>query len=133
SLSHLASDPSSTIPTIGASGAIAGVMGAYLVWYPHARVQALIPIFFILQIAVLPAHVFLGVWFLLQFFQGTLSTVSTAATGVAWWAHIGGFAIGALVAWGLAKLGVVRPRNSSVRPHTERTRVYRVRRHGNQW
>lgn len=132
SLSHLLSDPGSTIPTIGASGAIAGVMGAYFVWYPHARVQALIPIFFILQIAILPAPLFLGVWFLLQFFQGTLSTVSTASTGVAWWAHIGGFAIGAAVAWLLGNMGVLRPRNPIVRPDTDRTRVYRIRRHGNR-
>ncbi len=93
SLSHLVSDPGSTIPTIGASGAIAGIMGAYFYLCPHAKVQTLIPIFIFLQIIVLPAPLFLGIWFVLQLLQG-ISMVGTGVEGVAWWAHIGGFAAG---------------------------------------
>ena len=100
SLSHLVTDPQSTVPTIGASGAIAGVMGAYLVSYPHARVLTLIPIFYIIRVEVLPAPIFLGIWFVIQLFQGVAAVTSVQTTGVAWWAHIGGFAVGAAVAWG---------------------------------
>lgn len=94
---HIASGPSSTVPTIGASGAIAGVMGGYFLLFPHARIIALLPIFFFFQIFVLPAPIFLGIWFLLQFFQGTFSITSTMEGGVAWWAHIGGFVAGLLL------------------------------------
>lgn len=94
SLTHYLSEPSSTIPTVGASGAIAGVMGAYLVLYPHARVLTLIPLGFLLQTVVLPAYVFLGLWFLLQVVQGLVSLGASAAGGVAWWAHVGGFVAG---------------------------------------
>jgi membrane associated rhomboid family serine protease len=104
-LAHLVSDPESTIPTIGASGAIAGVMGCYFVLFPRARVVTLVPIIFFLQILVLPAPFFLGFWFLLQFFQGSLSVTSAAGGGVAWWAHIGGFAAGAMVALLLSARG----------------------------
>jgi hypothetical protein len=128
SLAHLLSGPNSTIPTIGASGAIAGVMGAYLVSYPHARVQTLVPIVFLIQIVVLPAPVFLGIWFVIQFFQGVATVTDVESTGVAWWAHIGGFAAGAAAAWLLDKGHVLRPRNTQVRPHTEPFAHYRVRR-----
>jgi len=95
SLAHVAAGPESPIPTIGASGAIAGVMGAYAWFYPHAKVQAVLPLFIIIQVFVLPAPVFLGIWFLIQ----TLSGLTSGATsGVAWWAHIGGFVAGALIA-----------------------------------
>jgi membrane associated rhomboid family serine protease len=127
SVSHLLSAPSSQIPTIGASGAIAGVMGAYLLLYPRAHVLALIPIVFIIQIAVLPAPVFLGVWFVLQFFQGVWSVTSVQTTGVAWWAHIGGFVIGFLIAAALRSVGETRPPVDEVRPNTDRVRVYRYR------
>ena len=63
-------NPASTIPTIGASGAIAGVMGAYFVLYPHSRVLALVPLFIILEVIEVPAILFLGIWFLMQFFSG---------------------------------------------------------------
>jgi membrane associated rhomboid family serine protease len=124
SLAHLWSDPGSTMPTIGASGAIAGVMGAYLVSYPHARVLTLVPILFFLEIVVLPAPLFLGVWFVIQFFQGVASIV--AATGVAWWAHIGGFVAGAAVVWLLDRLHALRPRNRTIRPNTDHVTHYRV-------
>lgn len=117
SLVHFLSEMNSTLPTIGASGAIAGVMGAYFVWYPRAQVQALLPIFFIIQIVVVPAPVFLGIWFLFQFFQGAgFVGGGTEASGVAWWAHIGGFAVGALVAFALGRTHLLRPSNEIRRP-----------------
>jgi membrane associated rhomboid family serine protease len=87
------------VPTIGASGALSGVMGAYLVLFPRARVLTLIPIFIFLHFANLPAYVFLGIWFIMQFFNGTIGLLSGADSfgGIAWWAHIGGFAAGALL------------------------------------
>ena len=98
SLSHYFTDPSSPMPTIGASGAIAGVMGAYAWLYPHAKVQTLIPLIVIIQVIILPAPLFLGIWFALQTYSGITAVAGGAATGVAWWAHIGGFAAGALAA-----------------------------------
>ena len=92
--------PHSTVPMIGASGAIAGVLGAYFVLYPGARVLTLVPFFVFFQILEVPAFFFLLFWFLLQFASGALSIGSAAALqgGVAWWAHVGGFATGLLVA-----------------------------------
>lgn len=89
----------SRIPTIGASGAVAGVMGAYFILYPHARILAFVPVFFFFTLMEIPAYVFLGFWFVLQFFSGTFSLLSSARNvgGVAWWAHIGGFAGGILL------------------------------------
>jgi membrane associated rhomboid family serine protease len=93
---HIYFDPQSNIPTIGASGAISGVLGAYLLMFPKAKVVTLIPIFIFIQIAELPAFLILGFWFVLQFFNGILSLkFSTAGIGgVAWWAHVGGFVTG---------------------------------------
>ena len=104
SVAHFVSGPESPIPTIGASGAIAGVMGAYAWFYPHARVQALLPLIVIMQMFIVPAPVFLGIWFVMQTYSGL---TSGATAGVAWWAHIGGFVAGALVALiaGRAHLG----------------------------
>jgi membrane associated rhomboid family serine protease len=119
SLVHLLSDPSSTIPTVGASGAIAGVMGGYFVLYPHARVLAVVPIVIFIQIVVLPAPLFLGVWFLLQFFQGSFSIDGVEAGGVAWWAHVGGFAAGVLMVLILRGVGLARPPVEKRLPHTE--------------
>jgi membrane associated rhomboid family serine protease len=89
-------DPSSTLPTIGASGAIAGVMGAYFVLYPRSRVLTLIPLIIIWEVIELPAVVLLGFWFLMQLFSaGTIAmTSSTAGGGVAFMAHVGGFVCG---------------------------------------
>jgi hypothetical protein len=96
---HIFTNATSTVPTIGASGAIAAVMGAYFRLYPHARVEMVIPPFFLGPLFVVPAVVFLGWWFILQFFNGTLSLLANPAQagGVAWWAHIGGFVFGALL------------------------------------
>jgi len=116
SLTHYAFQPESAVPTIGASGAVAGVMGAYLWFYPHARVTTLIPIFFILQLIVVPAPIFLGIWFVIQLFQGTFALGGTEAAGVAWWAHAGGFAFGFALAWMLGRApGTQQPRIRVVR------------------
>jgi membrane associated rhomboid family serine protease len=108
-LVHAFSNPSSVIPTVGASGAIAAVLGAYIVLYPHSRVKTLIPIFIFLHIAELPAVLFLGVWFLLQLWQGYASLGIGDAGGVAWWAHAGGFAVGAVVALAVRSFGPPAP------------------------
>ena len=100
-LSHYVVDPSSPVPTIGASGAIAGVMGAYAWFYPHAKVQALLPIIIIFTTFVLPAPIFLGIWFLIQTFSGVQSL--GGETTVAWWAHIGGFVAGAAAAYTIGR------------------------------
>ncbi|MCK5945135.1 MAG: rhomboid family intramembrane serine protease [Planctomycetes bacterium] len=112
SLAHLLSAPDSPVPTIGASGAIAGVMGAYLFLYPRARVLALVPLGFLLIDVVLPAPFFLGYWFLLQLIQGSID--SGHGGGVAWWAHIGGFVIGAAVAGALRLAERLRPAPQSI-------------------
>ena len=95
---QLAIGPHSSLPMVGASGAIAGVMGAYFSLFPHARVLTLVPIIFIVIIEV-PAYVFLGLWFLLQFFSGTVAVGAAEQVqgGVAFWAHVGGFAAGFLL------------------------------------
>ncbi len=97
-LVHILVNRDSTLPTLGASGAIAAVMGAYFRFYPYARVDTLIPPFFLGPTFSLPAVMFLGWWFLLQFFNGALSLGARGSFGgVAWWAHVGGFAFGLLV------------------------------------
>lgn len=93
-LAQIVSDPGSAIPIIGASGAVAGILGAYLISCPRARVLALVPIFFLFTLAEIPAVIFLGFWFVLQLFSG-LAGIGVDVS-VAWWAHIGGFAAGAL-------------------------------------
>jgi membrane associated rhomboid family serine protease len=94
---HVLVDPSSTVPLVGASGAIAAVMGAYLVWYPNARVRTLVIMLFILVVNV-PAKWLLAFWFALQF-------LTDPNTGVAWVAHVGGFVFGVLVALAIRTLG----------------------------
>jgi len=84
----------SNVPVLGASGAIAGVLGAYVLLFPRARVVTLVPIIFFLSIIEVPAILFLGFWFFSQLFSGLASIGAEAAQGVAWWAHIGGFAVG---------------------------------------
>ena len=97
----------SLVPLIGASGAIAGVLGAYFVLYPHARVVTVVPLFFLFPLVEVPAFLFLLGWFLLQFWEGSASLLAAgkaAGGGVAWWAHVGGFAAG------IALLVVLKPR-----------------------
>ena len=99
-------DPSSHAPMVGASGAIAGVTGAYLLMFPHARVRALAPLFFVTE---MPAYVFLLFWLLMQI-QGGCTSLHNAGPGVAFFAHIGGFAAGAVLAALLTRGGpLTRP------------------------
>ncbi len=89
----------SHVPSIGASGAISGVLGAYIVFFPGGQILTLIPIIIIPWMVRLPAFLFIGIWFALQFLSGVSSLDSRAgAGGVAWWAHVGGFVLGALLA-----------------------------------
>jgi len=90
---HIIFNFHSSLPALGASGAISGVMGAYIILYPRARVLTLVVVFFL----PIPAFIILGYWFLLQFVAGVSSVGGAATGGVAWWAHIGGFLIGMLV------------------------------------
>ncbi len=92
---HVAFNLSSTLPTVGASGAIAGVLGAYLLLFPRAKVLTLVPVFFVFLLEI-PAYIILIYWFVLQFLSGTASILGGAAAkgGVAWWAHVGGFVVG---------------------------------------
>ena len=95
-MAQLVANPGSLMPMVGASGAIAGVMGAYFSQFPGARVLTLIPVLFFVIIEV-PAYVFLGIWFLLQFFFGTFSILGAGVeVEVAFWAHVGGFLTGYL-------------------------------------
>ncbi|MGE5418280.1 MAG: rhomboid family intramembrane serine protease [Acidobacteriota bacterium] len=94
-LVHVFVYPLSNVPTVGASGAIAGVMGAYFLMYPRAQVVTLVPIFLFWFVEI-PAWVFLGLWFLIQFFQGT-ATMASGTAQIAFWAHIGGFIAGMLI------------------------------------
>jgi rhomboid family protein len=95
---QIAFDPSSTIPSLGASGAIGAVLGAYALLFPRARVTTLV-IFFFITVVEVPAGVLLAFWFLLQIFSGAGQLGTDVNSGVAFWAHVGGFAFGALVAW----------------------------------
>jgi membrane associated rhomboid family serine protease len=107
---HVFFNGDSRIPTVGASGAIAGVLGAYLTMFPRARVITLVPFIVFFQVMALPAVVVLGLWFVFQFFSGALSLASTTGTGgTAWWGHIGGFAFGFL----FGRLFALRPQPRS--------------------
>lgn len=99
-LSHAAMSPASNIPAVGASGAIAGVLGAYLLLFPSARVMTFIPFGFFVAMRELPAMLVLGLWFVIQLFTGVASVATVDRQdvgGVAWFAHIGGFVAGLLL------------------------------------
>lgn len=100
---QIAANPDGKLPMVGASGAIAGILGSYIVLHPHARVQTLFPIFIFIRIIEVPAYFFLGLWFLVQAVNG-LGSVSALASrgemgGIAWWAHAGGFLAGFVSIW----------------------------------
>jgi len=97
-LGQTLTSPDSVVPMVGASGAVAGVMGAYFVLYPHSRIITLLPLFIFVQVVEVPAFYFLGIWFVLQLLSGVGSVATTAAGepsgGIAFWAHVAGFAAG---------------------------------------
>ena len=97
-MAHYVTAPYSTIPTVGASGAISGVMGAYMMRFPFARITTLIPLFVIFTTVELPALVMLVYWFVIQFVSGA-AEMGMEGGGVAWWTHIGGFVAGAALIW----------------------------------
>ena len=107
-LIHVASNPGSAVPTVGASGAIAGVLGAYAAAFPRARVITLLPLFPFFPVVPLPAILVLGFWFVIQFASGALVLAAGASGGVAVWAHVGGFVYGFLLMFALR--GVTRSR-----------------------
>jgi membrane associated rhomboid family serine protease len=97
---HVLAYSGSSLPTVGASGAIAGVLGGYLLLYPQARVLTLVPIFYFIRIVEIPAIIYLGFWFISQLFNGVFALAAAdvfQSGGVAWWAHIGGFVFGLAV------------------------------------
>ena len=97
-LTHLVTNPNSTVPSVGASGAIAGVLGAYLLFFPTARLVVMFPIFFFPFFFEVPAVIYLGFWFFSQLFSGTLALAGPQHVGgIAWWAHIGGFVSGMIL------------------------------------
>lgn len=109
---HYLTERTSGLPVIGASGAIAGVMGGYFVLFPRAQILTLLPIFIFIQIVTIPAVVFLALWFLGQLLSGVVTSSAQLSGGVAWWAHVGGFVAGALL---------ILPVRQSVRNQSSRT------------
>jgi len=107
---HIVFNPNSTVPTIGASGAISGVLAAYLIFFPSARVITLVPLFFLPWFVEIPAVFYLGFWFISQLLNGVLTVVAGAQAfgGVAWWAHVGGFVAGLLLGPLLARRRTMR-------------------------
>jgi membrane associated rhomboid family serine protease len=104
-LAHVATQPASPVPLIGASGAIAGVLGAYLILYPRARVLSLVVLGIFIRLVELPALLVLALWFLLQLVEGFGTLRAPDVTTVAWWAHIGGFVAGAVLVFAFARRG----------------------------
>lgn len=98
-LTHAILDLNSTLPLIGASGAISGVIGSYFVLFPKAKILTLVPIGLFITVVALPAYIFLGLWFIIQLIYGFSSLGVISEGGVAWWAHVGGFVVGYL--WAL--------------------------------
>ncbi len=99
----------STVPMIGASGAISGVLGAYLIFFPKSRILTLLPIFFFIQLVHIPAAVFIIIWFIFQFLSGVATLPAEPGIGgIAFWAHIGGFASGLILARFFHKNGSIR-------------------------
>jgi membrane associated rhomboid family serine protease len=121
--SHLLLNMNSNLPTIGASGAIAGVMGAYIILHPFSKILTLIPILFIPWFIEIPAFFFLGFWFILQFINA--AGVQADVSGIAWWAHIGGFIFGIII----LKVFMLLPAagfTDKIRPVTARKKTHRL-------
>jgi membrane associated rhomboid family serine protease len=108
-LGHVAFNPYSTTPTIGASGAVSGVMGAYFVLYPRSRILTAVFLIVFLDLVEVPAIFFLGIWFLMQLFSGVGSLGAHAEGGVALWAHVIGFVVGAAGGWLWRHLRIPNP------------------------
>jgi membrane associated rhomboid family serine protease len=124
SIAHILFNPASRIPTIGASGAISGVLGAYLVSFPYARIHTLFIIFFFIRFIEIPAFLFLIVWFLFQFLSGASQIGAYQDTGgVAYWAHMGGFVIGVILVWIFPKSSRFRDRSPDDEAYAKR--IYR--------
>ena len=98
SIAQIVIDPSSAVPNLGASGAIAGVMGAFLITYPRDEIRTLLVIGWFIKVTVLPAALLIGLWFLIQLFSGIGSIASVQSGGVAYMAHVGGIIFGAVTA-----------------------------------
>jgi membrane associated rhomboid family serine protease len=99
-VAHILLNPGSNVPTVGASGAIAGIMGAYFLLYPKARVLTIVPLIVFFTFWWLPAWIVLGYWFLVQFLSGTATSIaysSSSSGGIAFWAHVGGFVAGIIL------------------------------------
>jgi membrane associated rhomboid family serine protease len=98
-MAQIALQSNSMVPNVGASGAIAGVLGAYILLFPRARIVTLLPIVIFFTLVEIPAFVFIGIWFVIQFLSGalTLGRADALSGGVAWWAHIGGFIAGMIL------------------------------------
>ena len=120
----------STIPMIGASGAISGVMGAYIVLFPHGKVRALVFFGYFGQVILVPAWIMIGLWFLLQLFSGFATLGAEDVGGVAFWAHVGGFVAGAILVWLFRDRSAVARQNAIRSQHSafQRTAGSRVRR-----
>ncbi|HZS63676.1 MAG TPA: rhomboid family intramembrane serine protease [Xanthobacteraceae bacterium] len=127
SAAHALANATSVVPALGASGAIAGVMGCYLRLFPYARVIVLVPIVFVPLFFELHAVLYVGIWFVTQLLQGTAEIFSPAATGgVAWWAHVGGFIVGFVVG------SILRPTLQRTRPYYPDQGVYGFTPHGHR-
>jgi membrane associated rhomboid family serine protease len=109
---HIVANWGSALPSIGASGAISGVLGAYIVLFPRSRILTLVPLLFFFFTVRLPALLMLGYWFLIQFLSGVTTLGRENQGGVAWWAHIGGFMLGVFIALALRE-GLNRTRTAS--------------------
>jgi len=103
--------PSSQVPAIGASGAIAGVLAAYMIFFPSARVVTFVPLFILPWFINIPAVIFIVIWFLLQFFSGVAALGVATSGGVAYWAHVGGFICGLVLVWLFANRSGNRPKS----------------------
>jgi membrane associated rhomboid family serine protease len=121
-LAQILLDTSSPIPIVGASGAISGVMGAYIVLFPHGRVRTLIFLGYFGQVLLVPAWIMIGIWFALQLFGG-FSAIGGQDGGVAFWAHVGGFIAGAVLVWLFRDRDAVARQNAVRETHRSWERI----------